>query len=1035
MFAAATDTRGAVDTPHHKFFTMFRNFWLRKFATRLCLLSILSLTCADFVRADLFTWTGGGGDNNWSTGANWDLGSAPTANDTLDFAGTTRPSSVNDLADGTTFGDIGFLGSTNTNFSLSGNRITLGGNINVASNGSGTFTHSIANNLTLSGSRQFYAQGDETLVLSGNITSTTATQNFSKGGDGTLILQGTNNAAGNGINQLQVWRGTVQFSSVENLGDNFIQGGLNTNTGTLEYVGSGSTSDLQIRVGDNTAGSGRTGGMNIESNGTGALVFDTASGFALNGAYGNATAARTLTLGGSNTADNRVVQKIQNNNTAGGGIVNLVKDGAGTWVLGNDDGTGSGNTYTGTTTINEGILRLSDEDKLYNNNQTDWNSTNVTVASGATLAFNMTNTGSNWSKQNIANALTGIGTGFQSGSSFGLHINSGGDITLNNSDTPKFNEVVAGTGFRKTGEGTFKVSQNMIFSGTLNVDAGTLQLGTGFSNGMIGSSGSATVLDSDVVVSSGAALKFFKSNGRHTLSGAISGGGTIEMASSDSGVSSDVLHITGDGSGFTGTTNIVNGRLEIGDNATSGSLGGDVSLASGSRITFQRADAYTFSGDISGDASLIQEGNNAGEANFSGEQLILSGNNSYTGGTTINSETEIVAASNSALGTGTVTLAGQDAGLILNNGVSLANNIEVSNNDGRNHIELSSGGGSATLSGDIAVDNNDVFNFHFRTNGGDLTVAGNIGDGSGNGFFYKNLAGSLILTGDTTLTGGVRVDGGLSSILQIGDGGTTGSITSDIDNRGVVEFNRSDAVTYNGVISTGSASGGAVYQSGSGITTFTGNNSYKGETQVNAGTLVINGDQSAATGNVVVASGATLAGIGIIGGATTISGTHGPGNSPGIQTFNSDLSYEAGAVIDWELVSNTSDSSGTRGTDFDGIDVGGALSFNGATTLNFDFGGSVNFADAFWTTDGASETWSIFTGASSVNSIGNLSFNVNGATAPGTFTLSDNGSDVFLNYSFSAVPEPTTFLMFGLGLGCLGFGRRRKPIKNETRKA
>lgn len=840
MFAAATDTRGAVGTPHHKFFTTFRNFWLRKFATRLCLLSILSLTCADFARADLFTWTGGGGDNNWSTGANWDLGSAPTANDTLDFAGITRPSSVDDLADGRTFGDIGFLGSTNTNFSLSGNRITLGGNINVASNGSGTFTHSIANDLTLSSTRQFYARGDETLVLSGNITSTTATQNFSKGGDGTLILQGTNNAADNGINQLQVWRGTVQFSSVENLGDSFIQGGLQTNTGTLEYVGSGSTSDLQIRVGSNTTDASHTGGMNIESNGTGALVFDTQ--FKLNGKYENATVARTLSLGGTNTDDNRVVQGIQDNNTAGGGIINLVKDGAGTWVLGNDDGSGDANIYTGTTTVNAGILRLSDEDKLYNNNQADWNSTNVTVASGATLAFNMTTESTNWSKQNIANALTGIGTGFQSGSSFGLHINSGGDITLNNSDAAKFNEVVAGTGFRKTGEGIFKVSQNMIFSGTLNVDAGTLQLGTGFGNGMIGSSGSASVLDSDVVVSSGATLKVFKSNGRNTLSGAISGGGTIEMASSDTGVSSDVLHITGDGSGFTGTTNIANGRLEIGDNVTSGSLGGDVSLASGSRITFQRADAYTFSGDISGDASLIQEGNNAGEANFSGEQLILSGNNSYTGGTTINSETEIVAASNSALGTGTVTLAGQDAGLVLNNGVSLANNIEVANNDGRNHIELSSGGGSATLSGDITVDNNNVFDFHFRTNGGDLTVAGDISDGAGDGFFYKSGegVGTLTLTGDTTLTGGVRVDGGLSSILQIGDGGTTGSITTDIENRGVVKFNRSDAITYNGVISSGSGDGGAVYQSGSGMTTFTGNNSYKGQTQVNAGTLVIN---------------------------------------------------------------------------------------------------------------------------------------------------------------------------------------------------
>ena len=1013
------------DSPQLKNFIMIKNKWPRSLATRLGLASLLSLTLSGIVWGqDLHTWTGGGGDSNWSTGANWDLGTAPSAGDTLDFAGTTQASSVNDLADGTAFGDIDFLDSTNTNFSLSGNRITLSGNVSIASNGSGAFTHTIANNLTLSAANQFYAQGDETLVLSGNITSTDGTRNFRKGGDGTLVLQGTNNAAGNGINQLAIWRGTVQVSGVENLGDNFIQGGLNTNTGTLEYVGAGSTSDLQIRVGDNTAGAGRTGGINIESNGTGALVFDTASGFALNGTYGNATAARILTLGGSNANDNRVVQKIQDNNTAGGGIVSVVKDGAGTWVLGNDDGTGSGNTYTGTTTVNAGILRLSDEDKLYNNNQANWTPANVTVASGATLAFNMTNTNTNWSKQNIADALTAIDTGFQAGSNFGLHINSGGDITLNNSDAAKFNEVVAGTGFRKTGEGTFKVSQNMIFSGELNVDAGTLQLGTGFSNGMIGTSASATDMDVDAVIASGATLKFFKTNSPLTASGTISGAGTIEMASNDSGTSSDTLRITGDASGFSGIANITNGRLEVGDNATSGSFGGNVVLGSGTQVRFSRSDAYTFGGDISGDGSLVQEGDSAGNANFSGEQLILSGNNSYTGGTTISAETEIVVASDSAVGTGAVTLGGQDSGLILNNGITLANDIEIANGSGRNHIELSSGSLGAVLAGDIAVDNNDVFNFHFRTNGGDLTLAGDLSDGAGDGFVYKSLGGSLILTGDTTLTGGLRVDGGLSSILQIGDGGTTGSITTDIDNRGLVVFNRSDALTYNGVISTG-GTGGAVRQAGSGTTTFTGNHSYLGETQVNAGTLVINGDQSAATGNVVVANGATLAGTGIIGGAAAISGTHGPGNSPGVQTFLSDLTYESGAVIDWELVANTSDASGIRGTDFDGIDVGGALNFNDETLMNFDFGGSVNFADSFWTTEGASETWTVFAGATAVNSLENLAFNANGATAPGVFTFSDNGSDVFLNYSFTAIPEPSS--IFGLSaLGALLLGRRRR---------
>ncbi|MGY8747726.1 MAG: hypothetical protein ACKVHR_06675 [Pirellulales bacterium] len=57
---------------------MFRFQPLRSLATRLCLVAMFSLNLADFVRAELFTWTGGGVDSNWSTGANWDTGSAPT---------------------------------------------------------------------------------------------------------------------------------------------------------------------------------------------------------------------------------------------------------------------------------------------------------------------------------------------------------------------------------------------------------------------------------------------------------------------------------------------------------------------------------------------------------------------------------------------------------------------------------------------------------------------------------------------------------------------------------------------------------------------------------------------------------------------------------------------------------------------------------------------------------------------------------------------------------------------------------------------
>ncbi len=71
-----------------------------------------------------------------------------------------------------------------------------------------------------------------------------------------------------------------------------------------------------------------------------------------------------------------------------------------------------------------------------------------------------------------------------------------------------------------------------------------------------------------------------------------------------------------------------------------------------------------------------------------------------------------------------------------------------------------------------------------------------------------------------------------------------------------------------------------------------GNNTYSGATTVSAGKLVINGNQSAATGVVTVAAGAALGGSGTVGGATTIAGSHTPGNSPGVQTFASDLAHQ-----------------------------------------------------------------------------------------------------------------------------------------------
>ena len=76
----------------------------------------------------------------------------------------------------------------------------------------------------------------------------------------------------------------------------------------------------------------------------------------------------------------------------------------------------------------------------------------------------------------------------------------------------------------------------------------------------------------------------------------------------------------------------------------------------------------------------------------------------------------------------------------------------------------------------------------------------------------------------TTITAGT---------LQLGTGGTSGGIVGDVVNNGALAFNRSDAVTFAGMIS----GSGAVSQIGAGTTTLTGTNIYTGGTTITSGTL------------------------------------------------------------------------------------------------------------------------------------------------------------------------------------------------------
>ena len=89
--------------------------------------------------------------------------------------------------------------------------------------------------------------------------------------------------------------------------------------------------------------------------------------------------------------------------------------------------------------------------------------------------------------------------------------------------------------------------------------------------------------------------------------------------------------------------------------------------------------------------------------------------------------------------------------------------------------------------------------------------------------------GTLIFTGTNTYTGGTTISTGT---LQIGNGGTTGSVAGNIVDNSALVFNRSNALTYAGVIS----GTGSLTQVGAGTTTLTGANTYTGGTTISAGT-------------------------------------------------------------------------------------------------------------------------------------------------------------------------------------------------------
>jgi autotransporter-associated beta strand protein len=175
--------------------------------------------------------------------------------------------------------------------------------------------------------------------------------------------------------------------------------------------------------------------------------------------------------------------------------------------------------------------------------------------------------------------------------------------------------------------------------------------------------------------------------------------------------------------------------------------------------------------------------------------------------------------------------------------------------------------------------------------------------------------GNVSVSGNFNLGGFSDTINGLSGSGSVEAGGGTPTFT----------VGDGDATaSFGGVL--GNASGAlSLVKIGSGVQTLAGANTYSGPTSVSAGTLLVNGDQSGATGAVTVAAGATLGGTGIVGGATTIQSgaTLSPGASPGTLSFTQGLTLAAGGNYNWQILNATGTAGATDGWDF--LSVGGVL--------------------------------------------------------------------------------------------------------------
>jgi len=432
-----------------------------------------------------------------------------------------------------------------------------------------------------------------------------------------------------------------------------------------------------------------------------------------------------------------------------------------------------------------------------------------------------------------------------------------------------------------------------------------------------------TLTPSSVTVTNPTANYTFAGGGK--ISGgtslAKSGAGTLTILSSND---------------YTGGTIISAGTLQIGDGTTVGTIAGNVT-ADGV-IVFNRSDAVTFAGAISGNGSLTKDSANT---------LTLTGNNTYSGGTLVNGGTLQIGNS------GTV---GNLTGNVTNNGVVIFNR-----SDSLTYNGSISGSGTVTITGNATT----TFGGS-NAYSGLTTITGTLKLANTNG---PCLAGPALINGGSSGTKRIQLgaaeqifDGAL--LTMTGTGGSTrlqmqgfnetiGGLESTatagiliVEAAGDNTANKPATLTLNvanGQSYSYAPSGSSstylrdaagvttspltVIKTGLGTQTLGGATiSYSGNTTISAGTLALTGSGALAnSADIIVAGGATfdvsgatsftlgaaqtLKGSGTVIGPVTVDGAISPGASVGTLTISNALVLNPSSTIyvDMNATNNTSD--------------------------------------------------------------------------------------------------------------------------------